>query len=95
MALRLRITGTVRFNFRAIRALSIFESNSANSCASSAGVHGRPLGRGPSFILLSPSAELYRPPINEETEYPERLARNLLIEFVGGEPAAQLRDQFV
>jgi hypothetical protein len=37
----------------------------------------------------------YRPPINEETEYPERLARNLLIEFVGGEPAAHLRDQFV
>jgi len=35
------------------------------------------------------------PAINEETEYPERLARNLLIEFVGGEPAAQLRDQFV
>jgi hypothetical protein len=32
---------------------------------------------------------------DEETEYPERLARNLLIEFVGGEPAAQLRDQFV
>jgi hypothetical protein len=31
---------------------------------------------------------------DEETEYPERLARNLLIEFVGGEPAAQLRDQF-
>jgi hypothetical protein len=29
-----------------------------------------------------------------ETEYPERLARNLLIEFVGGELAAQLRDQF-
>src|SRR5258708_20940651 len=56
MALRLRMAGTVRFNFRAIKALSIFESNSANSCASSAGVHGRPLGRGPSFILLSPSA---------------------------------------
>ena len=31
---------------------------------------------------------------DEETEYPERLARNLLIEFVGGELAAQLRDQF-
>jgi len=52
MALRLRMAGTVRFNFRAIKALSIFESNSANSCVSSAGVHGRPLGRGPSFILL-------------------------------------------
>ena len=56
MALRLRMAGTVRFNFRAIKTLSIFESNSAKSCASSAGVHGRPLGRGPSFILLSPSA---------------------------------------
>jgi hypothetical protein len=56
MALRLRMAGTVRFNFRAIKAVSIFESSSANSCASAAGVHGWPLGRGPSFIWLSPSA---------------------------------------
>jgi hypothetical protein len=31
---------------------------------------------------------------DEETDYPEQMARSLLIEFVGGEPAAQLRDQF-
>jgi len=31
---------------------------------------------------------------DEEMDYPEQMARNLLIEFVGGEPAAQLRDQF-
>ena len=29
-----------------------------------------------------------------ETEYQERLARNLLLEFVGGEPGKMLRDQF-
>ncbi len=32
--------------------------------------------------------------VDEETEYPERMARNLLIEFIGGEPGAMLRDQF-
>jgi hypothetical protein len=31
---------------------------------------------------------------DEETDYPQMMARRLLIEFVGGEPAAQLRDQF-
>jgi hypothetical protein len=34
---RLAIADTVRFNFRAIEDLSIFESSSARSCASSAG----------------------------------------------------------
>jgi hypothetical protein len=32
--------------------------------------------------------------IDKETDYPELMARKLLIEFIGGEPAAQLRDQF-
>jgi hypothetical protein len=32
--------------------------------------------------------------VDEETDYPEQMARTMLIEFVGGEPAAQLRDQF-
>lgn len=31
---------------------------------------------------------------DEQTEYPERMARALLLEFVGGEPGASLRDQF-
>jgi len=31
---------------------------------------------------------------DDETEYPELMARNLLIEFVGGEPGEMLRDQF-
>jgi hypothetical protein len=31
---------------------------------------------------------------DDETEYPELMARRLLIEFVGGEPGEQLRDQF-
>jgi len=31
---------------------------------------------------------------DKETEYPELMARNLLLEFVGGEPCKQLRDQF-
>jgi hypothetical protein len=43
------IAMTVRFSFRAIK-ISIFEFSSAKSCASSSSVHGRPLGRGPSFI---------------------------------------------
>jgi hypothetical protein len=30
---------------------------------------------------------------DDEMDYPEEMTRNLLIEFVGGEPAAQLRDQ--
>jgi hypothetical protein len=32
--------------------------------------------------------------IDGQTDYPNLMARNLLIEFVGGEPGAQLRDQF-
>ena len=32
---------------------------------------------------------------DENTNYGIREARQLLIEFVGGEPGAQLRDQFV
>jgi hypothetical protein len=32
--------------------------------------------------------------VDEETDYPEQMARTLLFEFVGGGPAAQLRDQF-
>jgi hypothetical protein len=32
--------------------------------------------------------------IDQQTDYPTLMARNLLIEFVGGEPGAQLRDQF-
>jgi hypothetical protein len=58
MVLRLRMAGTVRFNSQAITAISIFESSSAKNCASSAGVHARLAGRGPSFILLLPSPEL-------------------------------------
>ena len=30
-----------------------------------------------------------------ETDYPEQMARNLLIEFVGGEPGEMLRGQFI
>jgi hypothetical protein len=50
---RLLMAVTVRFSFRAIKSLSIFDSSNAKSCASSWGVHGRPLGRGPSFISVS------------------------------------------
>jgi hypothetical protein len=32
--------------------------------------------------------------IDEETDYPELMARKLLIEFIGGEPGEMLRDQF-
>jgi hypothetical protein len=32
--------------------------------------------------------------IDQQTAYPTLMARNLLIEFVGGEPGAQLHDQF-
>jgi hypothetical protein len=53
---RVVIATTVRFSFRAIKGLSIFDSSNAKSRASSSGVHGRPLGRGPSFILFSLSA---------------------------------------
>jgi hypothetical protein len=42
---------TVRFSFRAIKGLSIFDSSNAKSCASSSGVHGRLMGRGPSLIV--------------------------------------------
>jgi hypothetical protein len=38
---RVVMAPTVRFSFRAIKALSIFDSSNAKSCASSAGVHGR------------------------------------------------------
>jgi hypothetical protein len=31
---------------------------------------------------------------DEETEWPELTARNLLIEFIGGEPGEMLRGQF-
>jgi hypothetical protein len=31
---------------------------------------------------------------DEETDWPERMARTLLIEFVGGEPGEMLRGQF-
>src|SRR4029453_269748 len=41
---------TDRFSFRAIDSLSRPDASNAKSCASSAGVHGRPVGRGPSFI---------------------------------------------
>ena len=54
MSRRLAIADTVRFNFRAIEGLSIFDSSSARSCASSAGIHGWLAGRGPRFILPSP-----------------------------------------
>src|SRR5258705_11670705 len=53
--LRVRTACTVRFSLRAIRSWSILESSNAKSCSSSAGVQGRPVGRGPSFIWLSPS----------------------------------------
>ena len=46
---RVVMAPTVRFSFRAIKALSIFDSSNAKSCPSSSGVHGRPLGRGPSL----------------------------------------------
>jgi hypothetical protein len=32
--------------------------------------------------------------VDEKTDYPERMARSLLIEFIGGEPGEQMRDQF-
>jgi hypothetical protein len=32
--------------------------------------------------------------VEEQTDYPQLMARNLLIEFIGGEAAKQLRDQF-
>jgi hypothetical protein len=32
--------------------------------------------------------------VDAETDYPELTARNLLIEFIGGEPGEMLRDQF-
>jgi hypothetical protein len=31
---------------------------------------------------------------DKETDYPEQMARTLLIEFIGGEPGEMLRDQF-
>src|SRR5258708_33715547 len=32
--------------------------------------------------------------VDEKTEYRELMARNLLIEFIGGEPGEAMRDQF-
>jgi hypothetical protein len=32
--------------------------------------------------------------VDAETDYPEQMARNLLIEFIGGEPGEMLRGQF-
>jgi hypothetical protein len=32
--------------------------------------------------------------VDNKTEYPERMARSLLLEFIGGEPGEKLRDQF-
>jgi hypothetical protein len=32
--------------------------------------------------------------IDKETDYPELMARKLLIEFIGGAPGEMLRDQF-
>jgi len=32
--------------------------------------------------------------VDKETDYPELMARKLLIEFIGGEPGESLRDQF-
>jgi hypothetical protein len=52
---RLVMACTLRCSFRAIKVMSIFDSSNAKSCASSAGVQGRPVGRGSSFIWLSPS----------------------------------------
>src|SRR5438445_13258018 len=45
-----------RWLFRLVDGLSRPDASNAKSCASSAGDHGRPVGRGPSFIWLSPSA---------------------------------------
>jgi len=53
MVTRACMAETVRFNFRAIEGLSILEFSNKRSFASSSGVHSRPLGRGPVFILLS------------------------------------------
>src|SRR6266478_8197932 len=53
---RLAMACTDLFSFRAIDGMSRPDASNVKSCASSAGVHGRPVGRGPSFILLSPSA---------------------------------------
>lgn len=48
----------LRFNLRAIEALSTFASSNAKSWASSAGVHRDwPWGRAPSVISPSPSAD--------------------------------------
>jgi hypothetical protein len=33
--------------------------------------------------------------VDEETDYPESMARTLLLEFIGGEPGESLRGQFV
>jgi hypothetical protein len=46
---------TDRFSFRAIDGLSRPDASNAKSCSSSAGVQGRPVGRGPSFISHPPS----------------------------------------
>ena len=33
--------------------------------------------------------------VDEQTDYPEQMARDMLFEFVGGEPGKMLRDQLV
>jgi hypothetical protein len=45
------MAATVRFNFWAIKGLSIFDSSNAKSCASSSGVHRRLMGRGHRLIV--------------------------------------------
>src|SRR5258706_3142648 len=55
------MASTDRFSFRAIDGLSRPDASNVKSCASSAGVHGRPVGRGPSFISASSSSPASRP----------------------------------
>jgi hypothetical protein len=50
---RLVTADTVRFNFRAIKALSKLNASSVRRCASSAGVHSRPWGSGPFLIAFA------------------------------------------
>ncbi len=33
--------------------------------------------------------------VEQQTDYREQMARAMMIEFIGGEPGAELRDQFV
>ena len=54
-------------------------------------VAGRPRLLGVAFIDLLPHDWQQ---VDENTEYGIRETRQLLIEFIGGEPGKQLRDQF-